>query len=463
MSKIFLVLLATCFADVVFGQFTHYSLYRMAEPRVNPAYYATGTDATLDVLYRNQQSTPSVKQTSTYLSARYPFLRRKSPWSAVGIEMARDTEGLEGIFETTTLGGAYALNVPLKPLQSISLGVSANYFWRNVNTERLFTGSQFIDGLGFDPTVDNGEVGNDFNARLLSIALGVRWQRTDKKANPRSHLGIALYNANVPSDEFIRGDGERLPAILMLEGAQRVHQGRNWSIDAEVNYRLEQTRSFIIAGGTATLDLYRFNAQLRDQTLGFKVRYLQRRGIAPGIVWDTPAFALAAGYDIPLMGTVAHDGAFEVAMRLKKPVRAKTKRNKRSVVPRRPVRPTRRTVEDEDALTILGDPTPDSVAIEAIPPADSLQGEPMDLSGVEVVIIEFEFEFGSAVPIIDNDVLEQVVKRMEDDPTLKIEIVGHTDNVGSRSYNQNLSEDRALALFEMLVAMGVEEERMSYS
>ncbi|MEM9329214.1 MAG: OmpA family protein, partial [Bacteroidota bacterium] len=40
---------------------------------------------------------------------------------------------------------------------------------------------------------------------------------------------------------------------------------------------------------------------------------------------------------------------------------------------------------------------------------------------------------------------------------------GHTDNVGSRSYNQNLSEDRALALFEMLVAMGVEEERMSYS
>lgn len=46
--------------------------------------------------------------------------------------------------------------------------------------------------------------------------------------------------------------------------------------------------------------------------------------------------------------------------------------------------------------------------------------------------------------------------------TIKIEIGGHTDNQGSHEYNQQLSEERAKAVFEYLLEKGIKKERMSF-
>jgi len=45
--------------------------------------------------------------------------------------------------------------------------------------------------------------------------------------------------------------------------------------------------------------------------------------------------------------------------------------------------------------------------------------------------------------------------------TYKIEILGHTDNVGSKEYNQKLSEDRAIAVADYLILHGIEKERIT--
>jgi len=45
-------------------------------------------------------------------------------------------------------------------------------------------------------------------------------------------------------------------------------------------------------------------------------------------------------------------------------------------------------------------------------------------------------------------------------PSLKIVIEGHTDNVGSVSYNQELSEKRAKAVVDFLVSGGIAAERI---
>ena len=51
---------------------------------------------------------------------------------------------------------------------------------------------------------------------------------------------------------------------------------------------------------------------------------------------------------------------------------------------------------------------------------------------------------------------------MMDNPTLKIEISGHTDNVGDDNYNQNLSEKRAKSVVNALVALGIGTSRLEY-
>jgi outer membrane protein OmpA-like peptidoglycan-associated protein len=71
------------------------------------------------------------------------------------------------------------------------------------------------------------------------------------------------------------------------------------------------------------------------------------------------------------------------------------------------------------------------------------------------------FDFDSAVvkkesyPIIDEIVDIMIVM-----PNLKLEIQGHTDNVGTIEYNQKLSEDRARNVMAEIVKRGIESYRL---
>jgi OOP family OmpA-OmpF porin len=57
--------------------------------------------------------------------------------------------------------------------------------------------------------------------------------------------------------------------------------------------------------------------------------------------------------------------------------------------------------------------------------------------------------------------LDGVVAVLKRNPTLRVEIQGHTDNIGSEASNRKLSENRARAVMEYLVKKGVEAERLS--
>jgi len=57
--------------------------------------------------------------------------------------------------------------------------------------------------------------------------------------------------------------------------------------------------------------------------------------------------------------------------------------------------------------------------------------------------------------------LDRLVALLSDIPSLKIEISGHTDNVGSVSFNELLSQRRADAVVNYLVGKGVDKKRLS--
>ena len=59
--------------------------------------------------------------------------------------------------------------------------------------------------------------------------------------------------------------------------------------------------------------------------------------------------------------------------------------------------------------------------------------------------------------------LERLNKLMIENPTLKIELSGHTDSRGSAAYNQKLSENRAKAVVDYLINLGIGKDRMVYA
>ena len=58
--------------------------------------------------------------------------------------------------------------------------------------------------------------------------------------------------------------------------------------------------------------------------------------------------------------------------------------------------------------------------------------------------------------------LENLLSILNEIPTLKIEISGHTDNVGSAKFNKSLSEKRAKAVVDYLISKGISADRLTY-
>ncbi len=104
-----------------------------------------------------------------------------------------------------------------------------------------------------------------------------------------------------------------------------------------------------------------------------------------------------------------------------------------------------------------------------IPPTTSYREveKNIELKKVEVgsviVLNNIFFDFNKSTLRPDSYAeLGRLLKLLNDVPTLKIEISGHTDNIGSRDYNQRLSEARAKAVVDYLLGQGIKSDRLTY-
>jgi len=60
-----------------------------------------------------------------------------------------------------------------------------------------------------------------------------------------------------------------------------------------------------------------------------------------------------------------------------------------------------------------------------------------------------------------NASLNRVVAILNENPTVKLSIEGHTDNAGDDAKNQKLSEDRAAAVKAYFISKGISEDRIT--
>jgi outer membrane protein OmpA-like peptidoglycan-associated protein len=79
----------------------------------------------------------------------------------------------------------------------------------------------------------------------------------------------------------------------------------------------------------------------------------------------------------------------------------------------------------------------------------------------KIVLRGINFASGQAViPPSEYPILDQVVQVLKANENVRVEISGHTDSVGSETYNQGLSQRRAQSVMNYLIQRGIAASRM---
>ena len=102
---------------------------------------------------------------------------------------------------------------------------------------------------------------------------------------------------------------------------------------------------------------------------------------------------------------------------------------------------------------------PEAVEIEMISDEDYYVAA-ME-KGMNVTLRNIYFEFDSDELTSESEEgVNEIYDFLIEYPEIKIELVGHTDDMGSESYNQFLSERRALSVAKALIGKGISAERI---
>ncbi len=83
--------------------------------------------------------------------------------------------------------------------------------------------------------------------------------------------------------------------------------------------------------------------------------------------------------------------------------------------------------------------------------------------GKSMILNNITFEFNS-YKLNSNSYpeLQKIVKLLQTNPNYKIELIGHTDNIGNKSTNIELSKNRAKAIKDYLVLQKIDEKRITF-
>jgi outer membrane protein OmpA-like peptidoglycan-associated protein len=82
--------------------------------------------------------------------------------------------------------------------------------------------------------------------------------------------------------------------------------------------------------------------------------------------------------------------------------------------------------------------------------------------GAKIILNNIFFDFGKTTLRSESVAeLNNIVKQLNEMPTLNVEISGHTDNIGTKETNMRISNERAKTVVDYLIANGIDKNRLT--
>ncbi len=323
--------------DATFSQYYASSLF------LNPALVGNYEVLALNSAFRSQWSTAVQPYITTQVSLVTPLKQRgfrKKHYGGAGLTFYKDRAG-DGNFTTNSVMGSFAYNFPMdrKKLRVFSVGGQLGVVQKNFDFTRLEFGSQFNPQVGFDPTIDPGEVNFKNNIIYPVFNLGILFYYNPKQSylftGMSAYNGLVISNVNMPNESFVDGFTSRVPLLIKYHGGFEIHMNSKSDISPNVLVQYQAGNLQVNGGLYYTYRMFDTPLGLLAKTdfvVGAWYRFGDAAIISLGL--DNQYYTIGFSYDFNannLSRVTGGLGAYEVTLTLRQ---AKEKKRRRFSTPK---------------------------------------------------------------------------------------------------------------------------------
>lgn len=415
----------------------------------NPAVPNSGTHATLGFFHRNQWQ--GIGPTNNILSFERPFLESRKSFSPVAWGVFVQQEEFS-VFKLSGIQGMYTGQLKANKYEVLKFGINLGASVTRLNTD----GFDVLELSDPNLTIDD-----EFT---LSSRLGISYQR--KKMELGLASGFTNFNNYTDLHAFFKRSFDLSNPNYIITPLVVARTSEKFSVQLEGQVRLQVKKFINVTAG------YRQNFGAVFQ-LGFILGGGQYKG--------------SFGYEIPNNETQEFGSSQEVVLAINwetlasknrtKAIADKKQRDSIRFARRDSIRVARLLLQEQrkatsDSLASLNAAT-DSLA-HVMAATDSL-GSDVDVIAFEeisvfrnavhdnthVIMDHIGFEKGQDIISADSfEQLDQLAKYLKHHHHYRIEVQGHSDDIGDYEDNVDLSERRALAVTNYILSRGVSRERV---
>lgn len=106
---------------------------------------------------------------------------------------------------------------------------------------------------------------------------------------------------------------------------------------------------------------------------------------------------------------------------------------------------------------------PGPASLDGCPPPDTIDEVDYLKKAINDGYVNVYYAFDSAKPLgYSSSAINYVANFLKRNPGVKVELKGYADELGPEDYNLKLSERRAKAVYDILIAAGIDSSRISY-
>ncbi len=437
--------------------------------------------------YRQSVLTGNIKYSSSLFWLDYPILQNGANTGALYFSFENEIAGSDNKFKTFKSNVGISKKISINRQSYLNFGLGAEYQQQTLSLDNLTTGSQFTQGVGFNRSVENGESSSFYNASFFAINSGIYIHGMDPQKSKQLIMGLSINNINKPIKNW-EGISATQPSLWSAQFQYLSFTNPKIALGPD-GFIFKEGNTYTAIGG-ATLRWYlgqsltaSFDDDYDNQYLNVFARIsTQSKGII-GIQYRQEKYAAGISTDVPFGKLNQHyRNGFELFFSYIPRINGKTKRSKVKASKSKQntdkngpsAQKTIKTKKDTTGLPIGTNERNRSNEAETIieNQSDSLEIESKSYAG-EIISnkvptssshtpIYFLFN-SSELDENSKKYLKELHEKLLNNTTVKLELIGHTDNIGSFDSNQQLSIKRAKVVEKFLIDLGIDKSKIHVS